>query len=77
MQVRIKTIIETIIDLGPGVSYEEAKGEIFGRYQEDDELEELIENVQARQSNAVVYDEIRGTSVEHSFKVEHSCEEVK
>jgi prefoldin subunit 5 len=68
MQVRLTTTIETIIDLGPGVTVEEARKEIFERYNEDEELEELIENVQARHSNAVVYDEIRATSVTHSFE---------
>lgn len=73
MQVRLTTTISTVIELAPGVTLEEARKEIFARYNEDldadADQEQYIDSVQALQSGAVVFDDkIVGTEVTHSFE---------
>ena len=69
MQVRLTTIVETIIDTEENSpNFEEAKREIFSRYSENPSLEDTVEDLQAHQSNAVVYDTVVTSKVTHSFE---------
>lgn len=68
MQVRLITKVATIIELCEDISYEEAKGEIFSRYSENPSLEDTVEDLQAHQSNAVVFDTVVASEVTHSFE---------
>jgi hypothetical protein len=70
MQVRLTTTIETIIDIDPenSPSYEEAKGEIFGRFNDQSDSEDTCEDIKAAHSNAVVYDQVRTQSVVSTFE---------
>lgn len=68
MQVRLVTIIETIIDTEENnPSFEEAKREIFDRFNSGI-VEELGEDIQSAHSEAVVFDSIRSQSIEHRFE---------
>lgn len=69
MQVRLKTVVETIIDIDPenNASFEEARQEIFGRLSEFDQ-NDIAEDIKSAHSEATVFDSIRTQSVTHSFE---------
>jgi hypothetical protein len=70
MRVAITTTIITYVDLSEGVTVEEARKEIFGRYSESVEEHDYVDDILSVQSNSVVFDDvIVGTSIEHSFGV--------
>lgn len=72
MQVRLITTIATIVEVSEGVTLEEAKKEIFGRYNEaldtDADQEQCVDAVQSLQNGAVVFDTVIATEVTHSFE---------
>lgn len=70
MQVKLITIIETIIDASEhSPSYEEAKKEIYtGRFFERDDLDNVADDVKQAHVESVVYDSVRSQSVTHSFE---------
>lgn len=68
MRVAITTAIVTYIDLSEGVTVEEARKEIFGRYAEAVEGHDYVDDILSVQSNSVVFDDvIVGTSISHTF----------
>lgn len=66
MQVKLSTTITTIIDIG-NTPIEEARREIFLRYNEKVEEELSVEDIQAAQADSVVFDTVVGTEVSHEF----------
>ena len=66
MQVKLSTTITTIIDIG-NTPIEEARREIFNRYNEKIEEDLAVDDIQAAQSDSVVFDTIVGTEVSHEF----------
>lgn len=68
MRVKLETTIITHINLSPGVTLEEARREIFIRFNESIEEDDPVEGIKAAHSNAVCLDEIVGTEVTHSFE---------
>lgn len=69
MQVKLITTIVSIIELGPDNSFEKAHEELFGRYLEDIESDDITQEVLERHSEAVASteDEILATEVTHGF----------
>ena len=74
MQVKLITIIETVIEIDPenDPTFEEAKREIFGSLQEaierDGNQDQYVEAVQCLHTGAVVYDKVLTATVTHSFE---------
>jgi hypothetical protein len=69
MQVRLTTTVSTIIDLSEhGANIKEARREIFTRFNENIAEEDPTEDLKAAHSSAVVFDQIVGTEVTHSFE---------
>lgn len=71
MQVRLTTTVTTIIDLEEsGASFEEARREIFHRFNEETDLDdsECTDEIKSAHAKAVVFDTVRLQSVEHSFE---------
>ncbi|MBO6279374.1 MAG: hypothetical protein J6N20_18440 [Pseudomonas sp.] len=71
MQVKLITIIETIIDIDPEntCNFETAKGEIYiNHLLENEELDNVADDVKSAHSDAVVFDTVRAQSVTHLFE---------
>lgn len=69
MQVKLITVIETIIDCEPEhqATYKQTKDEIFGRFLEGYE-EDFSESISSAHSGAVIFDTVRTQTVTHSFE---------
>jgi hypothetical protein len=71
MQVRLTTIVETIIDIDPEntENFSTAKGEIYvNNYLENEELDNIADDIKSAHQDAVIYDTVRAQSVTHSFE---------
>lgn len=69
MQVKICTVIETIVEIDPENTddFECAKREIFNRYVKSEDHPKGVEETRAAQASAVVHDTILRSRVRHSF----------
>jgi hypothetical protein len=73
MQVKLTTVVETIIDVDPENTeeFDTAKAEIFVNSFISKHDEDSLEDIKAEHSEAVVFDHVRCQTVTHSFtKVE-------
>lgn len=68
MRVKLETTIITHIQLLPGVTLEEARREIFNRFNESIEEDDPVEDIKSAHSRAVCFDQVIGTEVTHSFE---------
>jgi hypothetical protein len=73
MQVKLTTTVETVIDIDVENpewenNFEQAKREIFGRFNDQSDSEDTCEGIKAAHSNAVVYDHVRTQSVVSTFE---------
>lgn len=68
MQVKLTTTVTTVIELTAGVTLAEARGEVLARYLENLERDDPTEALLAEQSGAVCYDNLVGSSVEHTLE---------
>lgn len=69
MRVKLVTTVTTFIETDdPSTSFEEAKDEIFSKYAQEDDHPEGAEELLRSQYDAVSYDRIYRTRIEHKFE---------